>query len=152
MYFLGGGSAKCRGEASLFSALPLICLPTGNKTPQCVFFKKTKTLFIFKLDRKRTQHIVKYLLALQGALHTCIQDLYFCYFCELFQTSNLCVILQQVSGNLPAARRREWRRNCQQRRGHLRQHQAQVVCLQVNSTQVRWCSEGSRDVDSTLCC
>lgn len=149
--FLEGGRPNAAVKPRYFLPYPSYVCRQETKPPN-VFSKKTKTLFIFKLDRKRTQHIVKYLLALQGALHTCSQDLYFCYFCELFQTSNLCVILQQVSGNLPAARRREWRRNCQQRRGHLRQHQAQVVCLQVNSTQVRWCSEGSRDVDSTLCC
>ena len=43
------------------------------------------------------------------------------------------IILQQVCGNLPAARGRERRRDCQQRCRHLCQHQSQtqVVCLQV---------------------
>ena len=39
LYFLRRRSGKCRGEASLFSAPPLICLPTGNKTSQCIFQK-----------------------------------------------------------------------------------------------------------------
>ena len=40
LYFLERRAGKCRGEASLFSAPPLICLPTGNKTLlKCVFPK-----------------------------------------------------------------------------------------------------------------
>ena len=42
-------------------------------------------------------------------------------------------VFQQVFGDVPAARWREWGRDRQQRRRHLRQHQpqAQAVCLQV---------------------
>ena len=88
--FLEGGRPNAAVKPRYFLPYPSYVCRQETKPPN-VFSKKTKTLFIFKLDRKRTQHVAKYLLALQGALHTCIQDLYSCIFVNSFKLL-ICVL------------------------------------------------------------